>query len=283
MWGMLTGAILNIILDPILIIALGLGVRGAAMGTMFCQIVSFLILFFYGTTRKGNIPFRASHFSPSTDKYVEMFRGGIPSMLRQSLMSIATIIINKFAGNYGDYAIAGISIASRISMFANSAMLGFGQGFQPVCGFNYGAGLYSRVKKAYWFCVRFCTIGLALIALALAIFAPQIIALFRKDDLDVIAIGARGLRFNCLGLPFMAGVVMSNMITQSMGKAVEASIIATSRQGLILIPCIFILGPLLGLFGIQMCAPIADILSVAIVVPIMVKILKGLSVPDKDQ
>jgi len=281
MWGMLTGAILNIILDPVLIIWVGLGVKGAALATMLCQFISFLILFFYGTTRKGNIPMKFSHFSPTVDKYVEMFRGGIPSMLRQSLMSVATIIINNFARNYGDFAIAGISIASRISMFAHSAMLGFGQGFQPVCGFNYGAKLYSRVRKSYWFCVRFCTAGLAVIALILAIFAPQIIALFRKDDLDVIAIGARGLRFNCLGLPFMAGVVMSNMITQSMGKALQASIIATSRQGLILIPCLFIFGPLFGLFGIQMCAPLADIMSVVIVIPIMVRVLKDLNIPDK--
>jgi putative MATE family efflux protein len=280
MVGMLSGAILNIFLDPLFIFVFQLGVKGAAIATMFSQIVSFIILLFYGCTRKGNIPIKFSHFSPSVNRFTEMFKGGVPALLRQGLNSAATIVINHFAGAYGDAAIAAISIVNRLCMFAFSVILGFGQGFQPVCGFNYGAKIYSRVKRAFLFCVRFCFIGLLIIAIVMAVFAPHIIALFRKDDLEVIAIGARGLRLNCISLPFMAIVVMCNMMTQTMGKALEASIIAVARQGLFLIPTIFILGPLIGLLGIQLATPVADMAGLFIVIPIAVRVLKQISVPD---
>jgi len=280
MTGMLTGAILNIFLDPLFIFVFGLGVKGAAIATMISQMVSFAILFFYGSTRKGNIAIKFRFFSPSVARYMEMFRGGVPALLRQSLMSVASIIINHFARPYGDAAIAAISISNRIAMFAASIVLGFGQGFQPVCGFNYGAKLYSRVKKAFWFCVRFCTGALFVIAIVMAIFAPHIIALFRRDDLEVIAIGALGLRLQCISLPFAAGIIIVNMMTQTMGKALEASIVAFSRQGLFLIPSLFLLGPLMGLNGIQLARPVSELASLVVVIPIMIKILKVLSAPD---
>jgi putative MATE family efflux protein len=278
MTGMLTGAILNIVLDPVFIFALGLGVKGAAIATLISQMTSFLILLCYGTTREGNISIKLKYFSPSISRYAEMFRGGVPALIRQSIMGVATIIINHFARPYGDAAIAAISITTRLSMFANSIFLGFGQGFQPVCGFNYGAKLYSRVKKAFWFCVRFCTAGLFIISVVMAIFAPQIIALFRRDDPVVIAIGALGLRLNCISLPFMAVVIIVNMMTQTMGKAVEASIVALSRQGFFLIPALFILTPFFGIFGILLATPVANMAGLIIVIPILLRILKTLSV-----
>ncbi|MDR0301554.1 MAG: MATE family efflux transporter [Treponema sp.] len=280
MVGMLSGAILNIFLDPIFIFVLGFGVKGAAIATMISQITSCLILLCYGTTRKDSIPIKLKYFSPSAARYAEMFRGGIPALLRQGIMSISTIIINHFARPYGDAAIAAISITNRLGMFANSVVLGFGQGFQPVCGFNYGAKLYSRVKKAFWFCVHFCFIGLLIISAALAIFAPQIIALFRKDDLEVITLGARGLRLLCVSLPFTGIVILVNMMTQTMGKAMEASIIALSRQGLFLIPCLFALSPVLGLLGIQLATPVSNLASLIIVIPVSSRILKILSVKE---
>jgi putative MATE family efflux protein len=281
MTGMLTGAILNIFLDPLFIFVFRMGVKGAAIATMISQITSLLILFFYGSTRKGNIPIKFKLFSPSLPRYAEMFRGGIPALLRQSLMSIATVIINHFARPYGDAAIAAISISNRLIMFASSIVLGFGQGFQPVCGFNYGAKLYSRVKKSFWFCVRFCCSSLFIICIFMAIFAPHIIALFRKDDLEVIAIGALGLRLECISLPFAAGIILVNMMTQTMGKAMEASIVALVRQGLFLIPSLFILGPLLGLTGIQLARPVSELACLVVVIPILIRVMKSLSVPDE--
>ena len=278
--GMLSGAVLNIFLDPLFIFVLNMGVSGAAFATMLSQITSFFILLCYGTTRKGNIRIKPKHFSPSLSRYVEMFRGGIPALLRQGLNSIAVIFINHFARPYGDAAIAAISIVSRLNMFALSMMLGFGQGFQPVCGFNYGAKLFSRVKKSFWFCVRVSFIIILTISLAMAIFAPKIIALFRKEDLEVVAIGARGLRFSCICLPFTTVTIMSTMMTQTMGKAMEASIVTIAQQGLFLIPFLFILGPLLGLAGIQLAMPAAEISTLLIAIPILIKIFRILSVPD---
>ena len=280
MFGMLSGAILNIFLDPLFIFVFKWGIKGAAIATLISQIISFCILFFYCSTRKGNIPIKFKYFSPSAKRYSEMFKGGVPALIRQSLMSIVSIIINHFAKPYGDAAIAAISISNRIAMFAMSVVLGFGQGFQPVCGFNYGAKLYGRVKKAFWFCVKFSCGILLVIAAVMAIFAPQIIALFRKDDLDVIAIGAIGLRFQCISLPFSGALVMVNMMTQTMGRALDASIVALSRQGIFLFPSLLILAPLLGLNGIQLARPVSELASMVVVIPIMIKTLKSLSVPD---
>jgi putative MATE family efflux protein len=278
MVGMISGAALNIVLDPLFIFVLGLGIKGAAIATMLSQIVSFIILFTYGCSRQGNIAVKFRHFSPSPGRYIEMFRGGVPALIRQGLASLTTIFINHFAGVYGDAAIAALSITNRLFMFANSLMLGFGQGFQPVCGFNYGAKLYGRVKKAFWFSVRIAAAGLLAIAVLMALFAPAIIAIFRRDDPEVIRIGALGLRLQCVAMPFVAFTIMCNMMTQTMGKALYASIIAVSRQGLFLIPALFIFTRLLplGLFGIQLSLPVAEILGFCIAAPMAAAVFRRL-------
>ena len=159
-------------------------------------------------------------------------------------------------------------------MFANSAVIGFGQGFQPVCGFNYGAGLYDRVKKAYKFCVKVSTIFLVFAGTVLFIFAPVVIALFRKDDPQVIEIGTLALRCQCVSM-FLAGtVVMSNMMLQTIGKAVPATIVAMSRQFIFFVPCVLILGFCFHLTGVQIAQAVADVLSVALTVPITLKVRK---------
>ncbi|AEF83412.1 MATE family efflux transporter [Leadbettera azotonutricia] len=273
--GMVSGAILNIFLDPLFIFVFSMGIKGAAIATMISQMVSFLILWSC-CKKKENIPIKFSHFSPSFSIYREMIKGGLPALLRQGLMSIATVIINHMAGIHGDAGIAAISIVNRVYMFAGSLMLGFGQGFQPVCGFNYGAKLYKRLKKAFWFCVRLSTCVLFAAAVLLAIFAPVIIAFFREDDPEVIRIGTLGLRLYCISLPFSAWVVMSNMMTQTMGKALEASILSMSRQGLFLLPGLFILTPLLGLFGIQLALPVADLMAFILAIPLANRVLRQL-------
>jgi len=276
MKGILIGGILNIFLDPLFIFVFRLGVTGAAIATMISQLVSFLVLLCYGCTHEGNIPINFKHFSPSVSRYIEMIRGGIPNLFRQGLMSVAAIMINHFARPYGDAAIAAISISNRISFLVTSIVLGFCQGFQPVCGFNYGAKLYNRVKKSFWFCVRFGFCILSVGAVVTALFAPEIIALFRKDDLDVIAIGALGLRLQCISLPFAAIIIMASMISQTMGMAIESSMVAFSSSGGLLVPCLFILSPLWGLAGIQAAKPVSDMVSLLIVIPVLIRILKML-------
>ena len=273
MIGMTAGAFLNIALDPLLIFVFKMGVSGAALATMISQFVSFCLLL-RGCTRQGNIRISFRCFSPSFAFYREILRGGLPSLCRQSFASIATICLNRVAGGYGDAAIAAISIVQRVTMFANSALLGFGQGFQPVCGFNYGAGLYKRVKKAFWFCVRVSSVVLVVLAVTGFAFAPQIIALFRKDDPLVIEIGSLALRLQCITFPLMGWVILNNMMLQNIGKAGKATILALARQGVFLLPILFILAPLFGILGVQMSQPAADLATFLLSVPLGLGVLR---------
>ena len=277
MVGIVTGAILNIILDPILIFSCGMGVAGAALATVLSQGVSFLILFFM-SRKGGNIRIEFRNFKPSWHLYKEMFRGGIPSLCRQGLASIAQICLNRAAGLYGgdfsDAAIAAMSIVGRISMFANSALIGFGQGFQPVCGMNYGAKKYGRVRQAFAFCVKYAIIFLLVVSAVGFVFAGPLVTFFRREDADVIRIGTLALRLQCLVFPLNAWIVMCNMMLQSIGKAAKASIVAAARQGIFFIPLIWILPWFFGLLGVQMCQSWSDICSFALAVPMGIGVLR---------
>lgn len=267
MIGMGVGAVLNIALDPLFIFVLDMGVSGAALATILSQIVSFCLLL-RGCTRGGNIAISLKNFSPSWARYKEIARGGTPSLFRQGLGSVAIICLNFAAGIYGDAAIAGMSIVTRVLQFANSAIIGLGQGFQPVCGFNYGAKLYGRVRKAFWFTVSLAFCVLLIGSIVGIAFAPQIIAIFRKEDLEVIKIGALSLRLQCIFLPLSAFVVGSNMMLQTIGKPVKASISAAARTGLFFVPAILILPQFFGLLGVQMSQAVADLCSFVLCVPL---------------
>jgi len=279
MVGIVAGAVVNIVLDPVFIFVFDMGVAGAALATVFSQIISFIMLCI-GTLRGGNIRIHIKNFKPSWSSVLEIARGGFPSLCRQGLASVSGIFLNHMAGNYGgvygDAAIAAMSIVTRVSMFANSALIGFGQGFQPVCGMNYGAKKYERVREGYWFCVKYAFLFLVVVATAGFIFAEPIIALFRKDDMEVIRIGTLALRLQCVAFPLSAWIVMCNMMLQSMGRAVKASVVAAARQGLFFIPLIFILPRLFGLFGVQICQMVSDIGSFALSLPIGLSELKRL-------
>lgn len=278
MIGMTSGAILNIFLDPLFIFGFGLGTKGASLATMISQMTGCCVLLAL-CRRKGNIRIRPRNFSPSLTVYKEILRGGLPSLLRQGLASVSALAINQFARVYGDAAIAAVSIVNRIIMLAGSALLGFGQGFQPVCGFNYGAGRYDRVKRAFWFCVRLSFGIMIVVSALLAVFAPAVIALFRKDDPDVIRIGALTLRFHCISLPVVGWLALSNMMMQTIGKAVQASLLALSRQGLFLLPYLFILIPFLGLLGLQISYPASDITAVLFSIPLTALTLRKMKYP----
>ena len=186
---------------------------------------------------------------------------------------MATICLNNAAMAYGDAAIAAMGVVQRITMFGASAMLGFGQGFQPVCGFNYGAGLYSRVRRGFWFCIKVSTIALVVIAALGYVFAPNLIRLFR-DDAQVAAYGAAALRYQCLTFCLHGWVVMSNMMQQSMGKTVPATFLSIARQGLFFIPLVWVLNAWLGFTGIQLTQPVADAITFLCAVPIQLHVLR---------
>ena len=274
MVGITTGAVLNIILDPIMIFAMNLGVAGAGWATSISQAVSFTILLI-GCGKGSNIAIRLRNFRLHWHYYYMIFRGGLPSLARQCLSSIATICLNRAAGPYGDAAIAAMSVVQRIMMFGASTMLGFGQGFQPVCGFNYGAGLYDRVKRGFWFCVKTSSVVLTVIGALGFIFAPTLIGLFR-DDPQVIAVGALALRLQCLTFPLHSWVVMSTMMLQSTNRTIPATFLSVARQGLFFTPAVLILSATIGLLGVQMSQACADLLTAVVSVPIQLAALKNL-------
>ena len=283
MIGITTGGILNMALDPILIFSLNLGTAGAAIATAISQMISFFILLGMCNIKPDAITIRLRSFKPTLKMYLRILHIGLPSLGRQGIASIATIVLNTAAGVYGDAAIAALSIVSRFVMFINSAVIGFGQGFQPVCGFNYGAGKYSRVRQAYNFSVKVATLILVcLVALSLP-FSRAIVTLFRADDAEVIRIGTLSMQLQLSTMPLWGVIVMSNMFTQSIGYGVRATLLSASRQGICLIPLLLTLPNIWGLTGLQICQPIADILTFILAMLIVASVMKKMkALPDKE-
>lgn len=260
MIGITSGAILNIILDPIFIFVLNLGIAGAAWATILSQFVSFVLLL-AGMKRANCIPLRARNMRSLPSVIGKIFGGGLPSLCRQGLGSLATVALNLAAKPYGDAAIAAMSIVQRITFFAGSMVIGFGQGFQPVCGYNYGAGKKDRVKEAFWFCVKTATAVLLVLGVLGFCFAGNLVAVFRKDDLEVIRIGTLALRLQCVTLPLTGWIILNNMLFQTIGRTLPASILAASRQGLFFLPIVLILPPIIGMTGIQSAQAVADAMA----------------------
>ena len=284
MIGMVTGGLLNMILDPILIFGLGMGTAGAAVATAISQVVSFTILLFMTNTRPDAISISLKNFRPTLRMYGNILYTGFPSMGRQGIASVSNILLNTTAGVYGDAAIAAMSIVGRFVMFINSSVIGFGQGFQPVCGFCFGAGKYSRVREAFWYCVKVTTVILVVLGILALIFAEPIVTVFRRDDPEVIAIGTLALRLQLITVPLWGFSVISNMFTQSIGYGLSATVISIARQGLFLIPALLVMPRMLGLVGIQGAQPVADVLAFVLswlVVRGVLKRMKGMKGKEK--
>ena len=278
MIGILSGAVLNIGLDPLLILTFDMGVAGAGWATIISQLVSFIILYI-GCQKGGNLHLSIKNFRLTWHYCWQIIKGGLPSLARQSLASVATICLNHAAQPFGDAVIAAMGVVQRIVMFGASAMIGFGQGFQPFCGFNYGAKLYSRVRKGFWFCVK-VSFGFLLIVSAVVFWlAPELVALFRNDP-DVIRCGTWALRFQCITFPFQSWIVMSNMMEQVMGKTLPATFLAMARQGIFFIPTVLLLSHFFGETGIQMTQAIADAITVLCAIPIQLLVLRKLPKTD---
>ena len=267
MVGLLAGAVINVGLDPLLILGFDMGVRGAALATISGQAFSFIILL-AGSFRGENIKlhFRNIHIN---GYYIgQVLNGGFPSLVRQGMAAIATVLLNRAAGEYGqEAAIAGMSIVTRVLMMLSSALIGFGQGYQPVCSFNYGAGKKDRVRQGFWFCLRWGTVFLVVVSAVCILFAPDIVRIFR-DEPAVVEVGSAALRYQAATLPLLATTVMINMMLQSIGKGVKASVTASARNGLFFIPAILVLPIILGLTGVEMAQAVADVCSICLAIPL---------------
>ncbi len=267
MWGIVSGAVLNVALDPLLIFGCAMGLRGAAWATVIGQAVSATILYIM-CMRKGNVNIRLSRFSCRWLFVKEIVYGGSPSLSRQGLACISVILLNLAAAPYGDAAIAAMSIVSRVTMFVMSVIVGLGQGFQPFCGYCYGAELYGRLRKGFWFTVRTGFLFLAAVSAVVFCLAPQTIALFR-DDAIVIAVGSTALRWQLAAYPLNAFIMTGNMMLQTTRKPLRANILSSARRGLVFIPFIIILPRLFGLMGVAMCQAVCDVVTFLIAIPIV--------------
>ena len=276
MIGLTAGGILNLVLDPLLIFGFDMGIAGAAIATAISQIVSFIILFVL-SERIGTVRIRLRTFRPSRKIFGMITNGGLPSLCRQSVTSVAMICLNNAALPFGDAAIAAMAIVNKIGNFTNSILLGVGQGFQPVCGYNFGAGRYSRVKEGFWFCVKSMAVLLLVLAVAEFIWASPIIGFFRKGDPDVIVIGDIALRLRCFTLVLSSWITISNMLLQTTGKMWRASILGFARQGIILIPIVWILPPIIGIWGIQIAQPLADLITFLMSVPMTLSVIRKMN------
>lgn len=269
MWGIVSGAVLNVVLDPLLIFGCSLGLRGAALATVIGQAVSFLILYIMCNRRGATcVGIHLTKFSLRWHYVREIIYGGSPSLSRQGLASISVVLLNLAAASYGDAAVAAMSIVSRVTMFVMSVIVGFGQGFQPFCGYCYGAGLYARLRQGYWFTVKTGFVFLAIFAAVVYCFAEQTVALFR-DDAIVIAVGSTALRWHLVAYPLNAYIMTSNMMLQTTRRPLRANLLASARRGLVFIPFILLLPHLFGLMGVAMCQAVCDVVTFLLAIPIM--------------
>ncbi|MCQ2525047.1 MAG: MATE family efflux transporter [Lachnospiraceae bacterium] len=278
--AMMTGAILNIIGDPIFMFVFDMGIAGAGLSTALAQVVSFSILLSMFLRKKTQTKLSIKLFSLDFSKILNICGTGLPSLLRQCLGGLSVVVLNFLAKPYGDAAIAAMSIVSRISFFVFSIGLGIGQGFQPISGFNYGAKKYKRVREAYYTTMVVAEVLITLLSIVALCFSSDLIRIFRDDAL-VIEIGTRALRLHLGTMIFLPYCMISEMFLQTTGKKAAASFLSSARSGLLFIPILFVLAWLRGLAGIQEAQPVAYIVSIIPTYILTSKFLKEL--PKEDQ
>ena len=277
MVGMGFGGILNCVLDPIFIFGLDMGVAGASLATAISKVVSFAILIFPYITHRSLLRLSIRNFKPERSTMVEIISVGSSSMFRSGLAVVAAIMLNDLAGNISDSVLAGIGVCTKIMMFPFSIILGFGTGFQPVAGFNWGAKRYDRVRESYKFCTRVAMIGSVIMAAIVLVFAEGIIVLFAGTDPEMQKIGAFAMRTQAIALPIHAWVAVVNMLCSGLGDAKGAMILSTSRQGSCFIPILYPMALLLGAWGVASVQAVADVLTLVMAIPILARINKKIT------
>lgn len=292
LWGIVSGAVLNMVLDPILIFSCHLGLTGASIATAVSQFVSWCLLLWaalrpssvspvshlFVVLRRRLTQRRAPSLCSWSDLHtlwvyqLEIVRGGLPSLCRQTFNCLSAVLLNYAAARYAlpgteASAVAAFAVVSRAMMFAFAVVLGFCQGFQPVCGFNYGARLYGRVRQAFLFTTSVSTCFLVLISAIGLLFAPHIVALFRHEDPLLIDIGSRVMRWQCAAFPLVGLSTATNMLFQNLRMTFQSTLLSSGRQGLFFVPAVLILPLFWGLAGVEMSQAVADMLTFILSLP----------------
>jgi len=277
MIGMTSGCVINCVLDPIFINGLCMGVGGAALATTISKAISAFILMIPFLRGKTMIEIKPSFFTPKWSIYKDVVKMGVPAFLRMSMMSLSHIVTNNVASNFGDVALAAVSISNKVTRLMGSAILGFGQGFQPIAGYCYGAGKYKRVREAFKTCTAIGAAVSIFVGIVLGIFAPNIVGLFTKPgEYETLRLGALIIRTQCITLFPHAWIMIINGLNQALGRPFEATVVGLSRQVICLIPSVILLTKFFGINGLACSQACADILSLFISVPIVLNEMKML-------
>ena len=274
MVGIGFGGILNCILDPIFIFGLDMGVAGASAATAISKWVSFGILIFPYLTRRSLLHMTIRNFRFDWKMLKEVISVGSSSMFRSGLAVVSAILLNSIAGSISDSVLAAIGVCNKVMMFPFSIILGFGSGFQPVAGFNWGARRYDRVQECYRFSAKVAVIGSAIMALLIAIFAEGLMRAFAGNDPAMLHIGRICMVSQCIALPVHAWVAIVNMLCAGLGNAKGAVALSTARQGTCFIPILYPMAWILGQYGVATVQAVADVLTLALAIPIMISMTK---------
>lgn len=279
MYALLSGAVLNIILDPILIYTFNLGIAGAAIATAVSQMVSTCVYLYYILSKKSNFTFNIKDYSLSKDIMAEIFKIGIPTLVFQLLTSLSIALISAIAktNGYGDSVIAGMGDVTRIVSMGSLMVFGFIKGFQPIAGYNYGAKKYERLYEAIKITIIWSTVFCVIFGSTVAIFSSGIMSGFTKDDMELINVGRKALIANGLSFFIFGFYTVYSSLFLSLGKGKEGFIIGALRQGLCFLPVILVLPLIFGLDGIIYSQPLADILSGAVTVFMASRLRKELN------
>ena len=276
MVGMGFGGILNCVLDPIFIFGMKMGVAGASLATAISKVVSFMILIFPYITRRSLLHLSIRNFKPTRDTVTEVVSVGSSSMFRSGLAVVAGILLNTLAGNISDSVLAGIGVCTKIMMFPFGIILGFGNGFQPVAGFNWGAKRYDRVRESYRFSSKVAFWGGLIMAAFCILFADQLIVLFAGTDEEMRRIGAFAIITQAIALPIHAWVAIVNMYCVGLGNARGALALSTARQGSCFLPILYPMAWIFGAYGVGAVQAVADVLTLVLAIPILGGINKKL-------
>lgn len=275
MIGMVSGCAINVILDPIFIYVLEMGVAGAALATSISKFISFCVLLTPFLRKKTLLELKFSYFTPKWEIYKEVARMGLPTFLRSSLMTFSGVLINNIAGGFSDSALAAVSVSNKSTRFIGSAIMGFGQGFQPLAGYCWGAKRYKRVREAFWTCSKMGAVAAMILAIILFIFAPALVGVFAAaDDKEIIAIGTLMIRSQCVTMVPHLWIMIVNGLFQAIGRPVAAALLGMSRQLICLIPCLLTLPRFFGVTGLSLSQAAADVLSMALVIPLLLSVLR---------
>ncbi len=273
---MVAGAVLNTILTPLFIFPMGMGIAGSALATVVSEAVSFVLLLIE-MSRAGITPLGLSYVRlPDLDMLRQINNGGVPSFVRQVMLGVATSLLNNAAAPFGDAAIAGIAVVQRITSVGNFFQIGIGQGFQPIVGYNYGAGRFGRIREAYFTAIKASFVSVAAISVITFVFAPQLIAIFR-DDPEVVSFATLTLRACSVTLPFTGVAMVTNFLLQTTGKMWRATILGACRLGLVLAPVVVVLPPLLGMLGVQIAQAVTDVITTLVAVVMARGVLRELN------